>query len=99
MDIHVEKHTISTTGGTGSSNTNRILGGLCRQIYVLAGTSTTTFRFDLSDEDTLYTRSYDFHKGEINDDERRFPVRGTYTLRVTDASADGDFTVRMMIQQ
>lgn len=99
MDIHVEKHTISTASGSGSSNTNPIIGGICRQLFVSAGTSGTSFRFDLSDEDTLYVRNYDFHRGEINDDKWPFPVRGRYTLRVTDASADGNFTIRMLIQQ
>ena len=98
MDIHVIKRTISTSGGTGSSNTLPIHGGLARQIFVRAETATTTFRFDLQDEDSVVTRSYDWHTEDIND-ETTFPMKGQYTMRITDATADGDFTVRISIQQ
>ena len=99
MDIHVEKIIISSAGGTGSQNTLPIIGGLLRHVYVLAGTSTTSFRFDIADSDAVYLRSYDFHNQEINDDETSLPVRGILTARVTNASADGQFTVRLSFEQ
>lgn len=98
MDIHVEKRTISTAAGTGSKNTLDIRGGLMRQLYVMSGTSNVIFRFDITDEDGIVQRYYDFHKGHIDDSEV-LPVRGVYTLRVTDAQLDGDFTVKMSIEQ
>lgn len=99
MDIHIEKKTLTTNGGIGSENTLPIQGGICRQIYILANTSTTTFRFDVTNEDSLVIRSYDFHKGEINDDYHLFPVRGVYTLRIRDCVPDDTFKVAMVIEQ
>jgi len=98
MDIHVVKKTISTSSGTGSENTLPIVGGLCRQIYVIAGTDTTSFRFDVTNDHSVAVRSYDFYKQELIDDGI-LAMRGVYTLRVTDADADGNFTIGMLIQQ
>ena len=98
MDIHVIKGTISTGGGTGSVNTLPIIGGLARHIFVRAETASTTFRFDIQDEDSVAVRSYDWHREDINH-ETTLPMKGRYTLRVTDATADGDFTVRILVQQ
>lgn len=70
-----------------------------RQLYVLAGTSTTSFEFDVTNEDSLVIRAYDMHRGEINDHSNHLPVSGIYTLRVFNANADGDFTIAMLVQQ
>ena len=69
-----------------------------RQFYITAGTSGTTFRADITDDNSVVVRSYDIHQGEIND-IKTLPVVGTYTLRVTNASADGNFTCVMMCQE
>ena len=98
MRIDRVVRTITTSGGSGSENTLDIQGGLCRQIYIIAGTSTTTFRANIVDPDSLNVRRYDFHREEINDSEV-LPMVGIYTIQITNASADGPFTCRMLIEE
>jgi len=100
MKIYKLRQTVSTSGATGSQNTLPIVGGLMRQLYIIAATAGVTFRADLTDENSDVVRSYDFHKTEINDTPvGPLPVSGIYTIRVTNASADGQFTVKMMVQE
>ena len=96
--VYKLKATVSTTGGSGSQNTNRVVHGLCYQLFVNAGTSTTIFRANLTDEDGDVIKDYDFHRGQINDLFRDpVPVVGVYTINVTNASADGDFTCKFLV--
>lgn len=100
MQVYFFRTTITTAGGSGSSNSNSIIGGLLRQVYLLAGTSTTIFRATLVDENSATIRSYDFHRGEINDDHSPpIVVQGIYTINIQNVSTDGPFTCVLGIQE
>ena len=96
MSVYKFRTIISTNGGTGSENTNNVIHGLCRQIYIKAGTSSTVFRATITDEDSDVVRSYGFSRGEI-DDDKPLPVVGIYTIQIASASVDGQFTCKMMV--
>jgi hypothetical protein len=68
-------------------------------ILVSAGTSTTTFRANVTDDDSLTVREYATVTGTLLDDNRPLAVRGTYTIEVTNASADGNFTTLLMVEE
>ena len=99
MQIHRHIATVTTAGGSGSTNTSPFRGGLCRQVLIVSGTTTTTFRSNLTDPDSNTVRSYSTVTGTLNDDNRILPVRGAYTLNVTNASADGNFTCMLMVEE
>ena len=100
MQIHRFISTMNTAGGTGSLNTQNLRGGLCRQIIIQAGTSSTNFSANLTDDDALAVRTYSTISGGILiDDNRVLPVKGTYTMQVTGATADGRFTCVMLVEE
>ena len=98
MDIHEQRLTVTTASGTGSENTNRIIGGLMRQLLVTSTSATNTFRFTMTDENSVVRRRYDFHR-EMIDDTVPLPVKGVYTLQVVNARVDDAFSVIVSIEQ
>ena len=99
MQIHRHLRTLTTAGGTGSTNTLPLKGGLCRMILISAGTAATTFKANLTDDDSLTVREDSAVTGTLLDDNRPLAVRGTYTIQVTNASADGNFTTMLMVEE
>lgn len=80
-------------------NTQNLKGGICRQVIVKASTAATTFHVTITDENSLPVRTYSTATGILLDDNRVIPVMGIYTLQITTASADGLFTLMMMVEE
>lgn len=99
MKIYRFRTTISTAGGSGSANTNPVIGGLCRQVYIRAQTSGALFRANIQSAYADTMRAYQLHTSTIMDDNRVLPMAGVYTVQITGASADGDFTTELLVQE
>ena len=99
MQVYKQYFTITTNGGSGSTNTHSMVGGIMKQLYIIASTSTVLFRVNVTDDHSTAVRSYDFQKGELNDDIRDLVVKGPYTVQITDASADCDFSGLIMVRE
>ena len=99
MKIYRYRTTLSTSGLTGSTNTNPIIGAICHQIYIQAQTATTTFQANIQDVYATTARSYAVHVGKILDDNLRLPVENIYTIQITNASADGPFDVMLLARE
>ena len=99
MTIYEHRTSLTVSGGSVSSTTLRIIGGLCRQIIIRANTSTTVFRADLGDANGIIRRNYDFHQGELNDMDIALPMVGVWTLNITNVSPDDTFRVVFGIQE
>lgn len=99
MTIYEHKTSLTTASGTVSTITLRIRGGLLRQLYVKANTSTTVFRANLKDEDSDNIIDYGFHTGMLNDCNISIPVVGNHTLQITNASPDDTFKVKVKVQE
>jgi len=100
MNVYEHKVNITTNGGSVSSTTLNVRGGILRYFLVRALTSgTTQFRADLVDEDSTTRLNYAYHNGEIVDDKITLPVVGNYTLNITNASADETFRVIFSVQE
>ena len=102
MDIHVyEISSKNAASGTWSANTLDIKAGICRQILVISNASALTFDFKLVDDkgnvayDTI--RRERTATGEL-DDEVCLPMHGIYTMRVYNASSDGTFSGRLLVE-
>jgi len=96
--IYKYKNSVTCAAGSGSVNTNPIIGGLCREILVSPATATTTYRVNIVDEDSLPIKSYDYKKG-LYIDIASFIAYGIYTINITNSSANELFTIRMMVQE
>lgn len=89
--------TMTISSLTGAANTHRIVHGLMRQLLIVAQTSGTIFRANLTDSDGDVVRNYDFARDQINDSVP-LPTVGVYTININ-ASRDGQFKVKMMVQE
>ena len=99
MTIYEHTTSLTTASGSVNSTTLRVMGGLCRQILVRANTSTTVFRFDMQDDNSVTRLNFGFHTGELNETDLAFPMVGKYTLRVTNASPDDTFRILVAVEE
>lgn len=97
--IYEFKTSLTVSGGSASTVTLKVIHGLLRNVYVIANTSTTVFRFNLKDEDGLTRQDYGFSKGMLNDNLIQYPIAGQYTLNITNASPNDTFAVRLGIEE
>jgi len=99
MTIYEHKASVTTSGGSVSSTSLKIQGGLLRYVLIRSTNANTTFRAALTDEDGNTRYAWGFHTGEIMDNEIVLPVTGNYVLDITNASANDDFTVIFSVQE
>lgn len=99
MTIYQHRATITAASGETSTTSLKVLGGLLRQVLITANTSSTMFRANLTDENSVVVENWGFSKGQLREDSLAFPVAGRYTLNVTNASPDDTFTVLLSIQE
>jgi len=99
ITIYEHRTAQTTASGSVSSTTLDVQGGILRQVYVTANTSTTVFRFNLVDANGKTRLNYDYHIGQLNDVDLRFPITGKYTCNITNASPNDTFDVILAIQE
>ena len=78
-----------------------IRGGLCRQVFVIANTSTTVFRVNISDNGgtNLTVANYGFNVGQLNDLNIAIPMAGIYTINITNASPNDTFNILLGVEE
>ena len=100
MKIYEHKTSLTTASGSTSSATLRVIGGLLRYLLVRALTSSTTqFRVNLVDENSVTRLNYAYHVGELVDDKITLPVSGQVTVNITNASPDDTFQLVFSVQE
>ena len=98
MTIYQYRATVATAGGSTSSTSLNIPGGICRQVIVQANTSTTVFRANLTDASSLNIMDYGLNTGEFND-VTAIPMSGRYIFNITNASPDDTFKVYFAVEE
>ena len=98
----IQVYELATTGGTTASgswsaNTNRITGGILGHMYIGFTTTSTTFDFKLIDGSNRNVIELTTITGILNR-EYQIPIRGIYTMQITNASADEAFKLRFAIR-
>lgn len=63
-----------------------------------ANTSSTVFRANLTDENSLKVMDYGLQTGEMND-ITSMPMAGKYTFNITNASPDDTFKVYFAVEE
>lgn len=99
MTIYQYRAKLTTAAGATSQVTLPIRGGLCRQVFVTANTSTTTFFVNIQDESSLRILDYPSHTGTLNDVGMAVPMAGKYTFAITNASPNDTFNILMGIEE
>lgn len=96
MTIYEYKTSLTVQAGSASSVTLNIIGGLLRNVFIKANTSTTVFRFNLKDEDSIARLDYGFHTGMLNDYSISFPIVKRYTANITNANPNDETFIAIL---
>jgi hypothetical protein len=86
------------SGGSVSLLTLNIIGGLCHQTFIKARTDNTTFKVNITDDNSQRIRNYGIHKGELNDLEV-YPLKDVNTINITNVSATDTFDIKLMVRE
>jgi len=105
MLIHHEEKTVGASdigwsSGTWTGNTSHYLHGMLEQVYVQSTSSDTTFKFSLTDNQSrVVYDSNDYQESILNDTNLRVPIKGIYTMKITDASATEEFKILLGVEE
>ena len=97
IGVHQEKYTVTTATGS-ASQTIRAGGNICYDILVKAETSSTTFDVSLTDVYGNVTLSREDNTGELSEQMQKLTY-GNWTLDITNASADEDFSILLLFRE
>jgi len=99
MLVHKHRIAILPSSGSGSANTLKFSGAELSQIFAKATTTTTNYDILLEDEDgdTVYEALN--IENDYRDDAVDMPLRGIYTIRIQNASADENIVVKLMVNE
>jgi len=98
MTVYQFRKSVTTSAGATSSTSLNVRGGICRQVLIVANTSTTAFISYITDEAGLEVSRYGLQTGELND-ITAFPMAGNYTVNITNASPDDTFKLYFAVEE
>lgn len=89
---------ITIADGRGNYTFEGDITGILMHIIVRANSDSTTFDFQLYDKDDVVVYEDNDVEGGINE-QVMIPLDGTYTMSVSDSSADEVFRFYLMIRE
>ena len=98
MTIYPFRTSVTVASGTAATTSLNVKGGICRQVRIVATTANTTFTAVITDSNGLEVMRYSVQQGEIND-ITAFPMAGTYTVTITNGSADEVFRIYFAVEE
>jgi len=98
VTIYQHRATITASAGATSTTTLKILGGICRQVLIVANTASTVFQPFITDEAGMEVSRYGLQTGELSD-ITSIPMSGQYTVRITNASPDDTFKIMLGVEE
>ena len=99
MLIHKHRSLITLSSGSGSDNTLKFSGAQLVQIFAESTTSTNIFDLKLLDEDGDEVFSEDAIEGYFEEHSVYVPLRGVYTISITDGTIDEIVEIKLMVEE
>lgn len=87
----------TAASGTWSFNTPKLVSSILKQIIVKAATATTTFDFQIIDENNLEVYNTDTPATGVLRHELDLPLKGICTIKVLNSSADEVFSGKISL--
>ncbi len=87
----------TAAAGTWSFNTPKLTSGILKQIIVKAATATTTFDFQIIDDNNLIVYNTDTPATGILRHEIELPLKGVCTIKVLNSSVNENFSGKLSI--
>lgn len=94
MLVHLYSETPTTASGAWAGNTPKFSGVLAKQLIVSPATATTEYDVQVENSKGKTIKRYDDSLGRL-DVDLDTPLKGIYTIRITNATADEDFFVHL----
>ncbi len=98
MSQYIYKPSATTSSGSWTGKTLKIVPGICFQLYAKAASSDSTFDIKIEDAYGVEIRKITGIT-EIVNDLTKLPVNGVLTLTIENASADESFTLQMTVEE
>ena len=95
--VHKHIQTITIVAGSGATNTLPI-DGECKFFYIEPTTSTTVYKYNITDDDSDIIFSSDWTKGTFRDPTPMI-MHGIYTINLTNVTVNEDFSVKMLVEE
>ena len=99
MLVHKQRANILVSSASGSENTLKFSGAQLVQLFIKSTTSTNIFDFSMVDEDDDVVYEIEAIEGEHEEHSVYLPLRGVYTLRITDATIDEVVVAKIMVEE
>ena len=99
MSIHKHRSSVSISSGSGSSNTMKFSMGNLIQVFLKATSTTNIFDFSMVDEDGDIVYIKEALEGNYEEHNIYVPVRGIYTLTISNSTVDEAITVKIMVDE
>lgn len=96
--IHKEQLALTPSSGSASTNTNRFVTGLFRQLLVSPATSTTVYDITITSPEGLIIYQALSCTGDFSP-ELVLPIRGIYTVAIANATVDELFTINLVVEE
>jgi hypothetical protein len=97
--VHKARFSITPSSGDGSANTLKFSGAELIQIYTKALTPTTIYDVLIVDEDSDVVLEFNAIEGEYEEHAIYMPLRGVYTVQISDSTVDEPIVVKLMINE
>jgi len=98
MSQYIYKPSVTTSSGTWTGDTMKIVPGICFQVYVKAATGSTVFDIKIEDAYDVEVQKITDITGVVND-LTKFPVEGVLTVTIENATADEAFTLKIVVEE
>ena len=98
MIIHSEYLTGTTASGVLSLNTQSSLMGLAREIIVSPATASTIYNINITNENSLDVFNSSSITGNF-EEEVALPLRGVYTIDISEATRDELFKIELVLEE
>ena len=97
MVISEVQQSVSVTNGTGSVQTGQPIMGLCRQFIVNPPGGAGTYHIELLNHNSEVIYKREGESGTLAE-LLTLPVVGHYTFKISNASSDGTYTFRLLVE-
>lgn len=97
IPITKERFSITVSSGAGTANTMKHSGTELVQIYTKSTTSTNIYDLSLVDEDSETIWEELAIQGELEEHGVYVPLRGIYTITISNATIDEAIVVKIML--
>jgi hypothetical protein len=98
MSQYVYKPSVTTSSGSWTGDTMKIVPGICFQVYVKASSENTIFDIKIEDAYNFEVQKIIDITGMVND-LTKFPVDGVLTVTIENATADEAFTLKIVVEE